>query len=311
MKNIIIPSIIIIVMSFAGCGVKPEEYALATNDIRILEGKNQNLESDYSNKIMEFDNLSNAYAFLSNNPPYITDIIISNTIQTDFATNVEISNIYFTNIEVLTNTAIETNNDELNKTIAGLMVENSSISNELELLKIKYSNDTKTLEEKSDRTEKIYQDLKASFKRDIDAGNLKISKIYNLICFSIQEEVFFDSGKAAVKSNGRVFLKKLGKILYKMNDKFFFVEGHTDNVPIGDAAFTSNWDLGAARAISVVQYLQEITGIPGSRLAVVSYSKYRPLASNITESGKAKNRRIQISIVDKTEYDMTRMDHSE
>jgi chemotaxis protein MotB len=71
------------------------------------------------------------------------------------------------------------------------------------------------------------------------------------------------------------------------------VEGHTDNIPISTAQFPSNWELSAARAISVVRLLQQ-RGIDGQRLRAIGYADSLPLQSNDTAEGRAVNRRVNL-----------------
>lgn len=80
------------------------------------------------------------------------------------------------------------------------------------------------------------------------------------------------------------------------------IEGHTDNVPIGPrlkARYPTNWELGAARAVNVARFLQGEAGIDPLRLSAVSYGQYRPVASNKTAAGRARNRRIEIILIDR------------
>jgi len=73
------------------------------------------------------------------------------------------------------------------------------------------------------------------------------------------------------------------------------VEGHTDNLPIHTERFHSNWELSAARAISVIKYLHQ-NGIPQERLSALGYGEYRPVAPNDTPEHRSLNRRIEILI---------------
>src|SRR5690606_7464376 len=74
------------------------------------------------------------------------------------------------------------------------------------------------------------------------------------------------------------------------------VEGHTDDRPIASPRFRNNWDLSAARAASVVAYLEAAHGIPGGRLAAVGLAATRPLASNDEEAGREANRRVDLVV---------------
>ena len=87
------------------------------------------------------------------------------------------------------------------------------------------------------------------------------------------------------------------------------VEGFTDNVPINNFAFLSNWELSAARAASVVHLFTRL-GIDPKRLAAIGYGEFRPLASNDTADGRARNRRVVLVIMSGTDARVSqRLDH--
>jgi chemotaxis protein MotB len=75
------------------------------------------------------------------------------------------------------------------------------------------------------------------------------------------------------------------------------VEGHTDNVPIRSSRFPTNWELSTARSTSVVAYLVTTFGFAPDRLTAAGYSQYRPVAPNETEAGRARNRRVDIIVL--------------
>ena len=119
---------------------------------------------------------------------------------------------------------------------------------------------------------------------------------------SIAEELFFESGKAEIKPEGKKVLLKIAEVLKKIPEKNVRVEGHTDNVPIGPKIrekYPTNWELGAIRAVNVVRFLQEEGGMDPLRLSAVSYGQYRPKATNRTTAGRLKNRRIEIILIDR------------
>jgi chemotaxis protein MotB len=75
------------------------------------------------------------------------------------------------------------------------------------------------------------------------------------------------------------------------------VEGHSDNVPIHNAAFNSNWDLSTARAMAVAMMLVNESGVDPKRMSIAGYGEYHPVASNDTPDGRRSNRRVDIVIV--------------
>jgi len=92
-------------------------------------------------------------------------------------------------------------------------------------------------------------------------------------------------------------LARVGAVLAQIDDKTIQVSGHTDNLPLGDkltAQFPTNWELSAARAVTVVRFLTEKANVPPQRLVASGYGEWSPLASNRSASGRARNRRIEI-----------------
>jgi chemotaxis protein MotB len=91
-------------------------------------------------------------------------------------------------------------------------------------------------------------------------------------------------------------LKNVAKILDKYPDAHVRVEGHTDDVPISTAKFPSNWELSAARALSIVKLLSQYSKIDPGRLSAVGYGEHRPMVPNTSVQNRGKNRRIEIYI---------------
>jgi len=106
----------------------------------------------------------------------------------------------------------------------------------------------------------------------------------------VQDNLLFASGMARLTEEGKIMLKKIIPIL-ETSDGLIFVEGHTDNVPIDSEYFPSNWELGSARASTVVQYLVT-QGMSPQQLRAVSFADTQPIADNKTEVGRSKNRRV-------------------
>ena len=129
--------------------------------------------------------------------------------------------------------------------------------------------------------------LSASVDTNIDDRGLDIR---------LNDSILFDSGKADIKSNSEDEIVKIGKILSKMNN-YIRVEGHTDNIPISGGQFKSNWQLSSVRAANVAELLVEQSGVPADKISAVGYGENRPIASNATDAGRAKNRRVEIIII--------------
>ncbi len=113
------------------------------------------------------------------------------------------------------------------------------------------------------------------------------------------DRVLFYSGKAAITTAGQDVLKKTGDILSKMRFGVIRIAGHTDNVRIRRGwrgRFPTNWELSSARAAAVARFFQKENNISPEKMEVVGFGSHRPIASNTTREGRAKNRRVEITI---------------
>ena len=123
--------------------------------------------------------------------------------------------------------------------------------------------------------------------------------------FVLQSEVFFDTGKADLKPEGRAELDKVADALLELEKQIppdlawvLRVDGHTDVRPISGGAFKSNWDLSAARAISVVQYLIG-KGVSPQRLVAAGFGEFQPIDLGKTEDAYRRNRRIEFKLTER------------
>jgi chemotaxis protein MotB len=116
------------------------------------------------------------------------------------------------------------------------------------------------------------------------------------LVISLREAGFFDSGSATPKADA---LPTLRKIAEKLGDTPYDlrVEGHTDNVPIHNAAFASNWELSSLRATGIARLFIEMKVIEPDRISAAGYAEYHPVASNDTEEGRAQNRRVDLVVM--------------
>jgi len=140
-----------------------------------------------------------------------------------------------------------------------------------------------------------YEALSKSLSGEIQAGRIQISELQGKMTVRLAEKVLFPSGSATLSRDGKATLAKVADAFKDLKDRIVRVEGHTDNVPIKSAAFPSNWELSAARAIAVVRFL-ESAGVDPAKLAAAGYGEWQPIAPNDTPEGRAQNRRIEISL---------------
>jgi chemotaxis protein MotB len=123
--------------------------------------------------------------------------------------------------------------------------------------------------------------------------------------FVLQSEVFFDTGRADLKPEGRVELDAVANAIVGLEGQIppgiawvLRVDGHTDVRPIVFSQFKSNWDLSAARAISVVQYLI-VMGVKPSRLVAAGFGEFQPIDPGATEDAYRRNRRIEFKLTER------------
>lgn len=137
--------------------------------------------------------------------------------------------------------------------------------------------------------------LAGALAPEIAAGEAMVRTTPEGIVISLREVGFFDSGSAEIRASSLPAFDRLAAVL-RTTSRDLRVEGHTDNVPIHNAHFHSNWDLSTARATATVQLLITKYNFDPQHLAASGYAQYRPIASNITAEGRAMNRRVDIVI---------------
>jgi len=142
----------------------------------------------------------------------------------------------------------------------------------------------------TNRLNDILRKALLGFKSDELSVYIKNGKVY----VSLSDKLLFKSGSAAVETKGTEAIKVLADVLNKNNDIDILVEGHTDNIPIKTAQYHDNWDLSAARAISIVRILTDEYKISPIRLTASGKCEFSPRASNATTEGRASNRRTEI-----------------
>ncbi len=116
------------------------------------------------------------------------------------------------------------------------------------------------------------------------------------LVISLQEVGFFDSGSAELRPASEAAVQRIAQVLgAQAND--IRIEGHTDNLPIHNAQFASNWELSTARATEMIRIFITRYNVPATRLSAAGYAEYHPVASNDTAEGRAQNRRVDIVVL--------------
>lgn len=129
----------------------------------------------------------------------------------------------------------------------------------------------------------------------INTGKLRVIQNNQGIRIDISDNILFESGSATLSPSAEPLLKWIAQAL-ATDHHMLQIEGHTDNVPIHNAGFYSNWELSAVRASSMVRMLAT-NGIEESRLSAVGFGASRPIADNSTADGRGKNRRLSMMIL--------------
>lgn len=145
----------------------------------------------------------------------------------------------------------------------------------------------------------LQQKLHSALGKEIEHKEVVLHMTQEGFVISLHELGFFDSGEAQLLPGAADKIKRLASVLmgYGLEMR---VEGHSDNVPIHNQQFNSNWDLSTARASAVAMMLLKDQGFDPSRLSIAGYGEYHPAASNDTPEGRRANRRVDIVILSAT-----------
>ena len=157
---------------------------------------------------------------------------------------------------------------------------------------------SKKIDQKKKESEKLHG-LMEQIQGYIDARGLE--KVITIkdepkgIKLSLKDVILFESGKADLKGDSLVILKDLLDLIKQVKNPIS-IEGHTDNVPITNNEFKSNWELSAARALSVLYFFED-KGIPSNKLQFSGFGEQNPLYPNDTFEHRQINRRVDITIL--------------
>ncbi|WP_445002179.1 flagellar motor protein MotB [Exiguobacterium alkaliphilum] len=116
------------------------------------------------------------------------------------------------------------------------------------------------------------------------------------LVLTIQDRALFSMGEATLDAEARAVARSISGILEQAGNREIVVSGHTDNVPINTARFPSNWELSSARATAFMRGLLTNDTLNPGQFTLASYGEYKPIATNSTPEGRAKNRRVEVLI---------------
>jgi chemotaxis protein MotB len=194
---------------------------------------------------------------------------------------------------------LKAKSDSLSQNISDLRQKITVLEGENKKLRDDLAGLQKAKEEKVRNVSSTYEKLLQNMKSEIAQGQATISELKGKLTVNLEAAILFDSGKADLKDAGFAVLQKMVDTLKAAKDKAIRIEGHTDNAEVSDSlsqAYPSSWELSAARAVNVAKYLQQ-KGLNPAVLSAAAFAEYKPVADNETKQGRAKNRRIGISLV--------------
>jgi chemotaxis protein MotB len=185
--------------------------------------------------------------------------------------------------------------ESLGQDVSRLENERGTLGGELEQAQ-KRMEELKKAQALAEQRAAQFRKLVTQFKSLTDAGKLQVELRENRMIVRLGDKILFDPGKTDLKAEGKDALSQVTTVLKEIPNRNFQVAGHTDNAPIKSARFRSNWDLSTARAVEVVNFMIS-TGMDPKRLSAAGYADQSPVAPNDTPDNKAKNRRIEITLV--------------
>jgi chemotaxis protein MotB len=147
-----------------------------------------------------------------------------------------------------------------------------------------------------DELSKPLEILKSTLQKEVGEGSVRLALEHRGLVIELDAGAFFPSGGANLGSSAYPTVKKVAEVLNTLPNALR-LEGHTDSLPINNSRFQSNWELSAARSIAMLRFLNEQFNVATDRMAIVGYADTEAIDSNDTETGRERNRRVDIVIV--------------
>ena len=138
--------------------------------------------------------------------------------------------------------------------------------------------------------------LRDQLHDEVTAGSVGLTLDHRGLVISLEAGAFFPSGTADVSTAAYGAVGKVASVLNRLPNKIR-LEGHTDSLPISNARFQSNWELSASRSIAMLRLLSDRFGVDSRRMVVVGYADNDAIDSNETETGRVRNRRVDVVVV--------------
>lgn len=156
----------------------------------------------------------------------------------------------------------------------------------------------KAAAEEKKRMSNIQSQVQDLIKQNNLSGFVTVSNEERGLVISITDNILFESGSAVINEGSKGIIQGIANIINQLYANQIGVEGHTDSDYIKNNEFASNWELSAVRATTVTRFLIDNAGIEPDRLFAIGYGEFRPRVPNTTPENKAKNRRVNIVLID-------------
>ncbi|WP_256760377.1 flagellar motor protein MotB [Cohnella sp. WQ 127256] len=159
----------------------------------------------------------------------------------------------------------------------------------------------KSREELKQQEQQNLEQLQKELNKYIDknglSSQLDTQLNHSQLLITIRDNALFPSGSASIKNDSQKLAAAIGQMLQQYPDYEIMVTGHTDNQPINTTEFPSNYELSFKRALNFMKILLDNTEFDPKHFSAIGYGEFRPLGSNVTDAGRAINRRVEVSIL--------------
>jgi chemotaxis protein MotB len=155
--------------------------------------------------------------------------------------------------------------------------------------------EAKSAREASESRAALFRSIALRLQKQVDAGDLTVTVRDGRMVLQLPNDVLFDTGKTELKPAGKAALTAIAGVLKTVNGRQFQVAGHTDDVPIHNDLFASNWELSSGRALRVAHFLMT-QGVEPKALSAAGYADVDPVSANASPEGRKHNRRTEITL---------------
>lgn len=153
-------------------------------------------------------------------------------------------------------------------------------------------------EKKEDALSRLMDEIEVFLEEEGLTDDVTADRTEEGVVLVLQDTILFDRGEAELLEPGQLFLDEIGGLLESVPNRVR-IEGHTDTRPMSSYRYPSNWELSGARASSVIRYLIDEFDLKDTRFSLIGYGEVNPVAKNDTSNNMAKNRRVEIIILEK------------